>query len=421
MNKVASKNQIIAGLDIGTNKVALVIGLQTPTGVDIVGVGVCPSQGMRQGVVVNIEAMIESVRKAREEAELMAGYTLQEAWVSVSGAHIRSFDSKGMVAIKNREVTAQDVERVIEAAKLVAVPGDREVIHVLPREFIVDEQSGICDPVGMSGVRLESLVHIVTGGHTPLQNAVKCAELAGLKVCGLVLQPLASSLAVLSEDERNLGVAVVDMGGGTCDTIIYSQGSVSFTSVLLVGGHHFTHDVAVGLRTPQANAEKLKRKFGCALSTLVNDQETIEVEGVGGRKVRTVFRRHLCDIIEPRAEETLNLIHNELQKSGMIPLLGSGVVLTGGASDLDGLIEMADFVFDVPVRRGVPVGVGGLTDIIGSPAYTTAVGLILYGLEQQKFRTHHRPTQRLGSTSVSGPVSRWSRRIKDLFTGALGG
>lgn len=412
MSKAAAKkDQIIAGLDIGTSKVTAIIANQGPSQVEIIGVGVTPSQGMRQGVVVNIEAMTESVRKAREEAELMAGYRIQEAWVSVSGSHIRSFDSKGMVAIKNREVSNQDIERVNEAAQLVAVPDDRQVIHVLPREYKVDEQSGISDPVGMSGVRLESLVHIITGGHTALQNAVKCAEMGGIKVAGLVMQSLASALAVLSEDERNLGVALVDLGAGTCNLIIYSQGSVCFTSVLLVGGSHFTHDVAVGLRTPQTNAEKLKKKFGCAMPSLVNVQETIEVEGVGGRKTRTVFRKDLCDIIEPRAEETLNLINNELQKSGMINLLGSGIVLTGGASELDGLIEMADFTFDLPVRKGVPQSVGGLTDIVGYPSFSTAVGLILYGLEQTKAKNGPRPQDHTISQAVTG----LTRKFRDLF------
>lgn len=406
MTKV-EKDQIIAGLDIGTSKVCVVIGVITPTSVDIVGVGVAPNQGMRQGVVANIEVTTEAVKKAREEAELMAGYNVDKVWVGVAGPHIRSFDSKGMVAIKNREVSHQDIARVIEAAKVVAVPGDREVIHVIPRDFTVDEQGGICDPVGMSGVRLESSVLIVTGGHTALQNAVKCAQMAGLEVSGLVLQPLASSMAVLSEDEKNLGVAVVDIGGGTTEAIIYLQGSVSFTSTLLLGGHHFTHDVAVGLRTPQSNAEKLKGKFGCALSTLVNEQETIEVEGVGGRKTRTIYRKHLCDIIEPRAEETLNLIHNELQKSGLIHQLGSGVVLTGGGSELDGLVEMAEFIFDIPVRRGTPQGIGGLTDIVKVPSFSTSVGLILYGLEKKKLKNFNQDKNMFNELA---------RKVKDIFT-----
>lgn len=414
MNKTKAKVQkprVIAGLDIGSTKVTVVIGvLNDENKIDIAGLGTAPNTGIRQGVVVNIEATTESIRKAREEAELMSGYTIDQVWVGVSGSHIKSFDSKGMVAIKNKEVTEQDIDRVIEAAKAVVVPADRAVLHVLPREYKVDGQDGIWDPVGMSGVRLEANVHIVTGGQTAINNTVKCTERAGLKVSGLVLESLSSAMAVLSEDEKNLGACLVDMGGGSCNLIYFINGSIAHTSLVPVGGQHFTHDVAVGLRTPQIAAEDLKKKYGCALATMVNDQETIEVEGVGGRKSRTVLRRDLAEVIEPRAEETLNLIQHDLRMSGLLPMLGSGLVLTGGASQLDGLIEMGEFIFDVPVRKGIPSKVGGLIDVVKSPVYATAVGILLYGLSQTKFAQAESHDEVLGEAfgNVAG-------KIKDFF------
>jgi cell division protein FtsA len=385
MSNIKPKAPVLAGLDIGSTKVCFVIGTVNPEGkIDVVGVGRAPNTGIRQGVVVNIEATTESIKKAKEEAELMSGYAVVDVWVGVSGTHITSFDSKGMVAIKNKEVTQQDIERVIEAAKAVAVPADRNVLHVLPREYKVDGQDGITDPIGMSGVRLEASVHIVTGGHTALQNSIKCVEKAGLRVSGLVLNQLAASAAVLSEDEKNLGVCVVDMGGGTCDAVYFVNGSVAHTSIIPLGGHHFTHDVAVGLRTPQVAAEDLKKKFGCAMASMVNENETIEVEGVGGRKSRLIPRKDLADVLEARAEENLNLIANDMRMSGLLPMLGSGLVLTGGASQLDGLVEMGEFIFDIPVRCGGPSKVGGLIDVVKSGEHSAAVGLLLYGLSQRK-------------------------------------
>lgn len=423
------KPHLIAGLDIGTTKVTIVIGTVNPveksllpsanTGgeltIDVVGLGSAPSVGIRQGAVVNVEATIEAIQKAREEAELMSGYQISDVWVAVGGSHIKSFDSRGMIAIRNKEVRDDDICRVIEAAKAVAVPSDREVLHVLPREYKVDEQDGIFDPIGMSGVRLETSVHIVTAGQTFLQNAIKCAEKAGLRVRGMVLQQLASALAVVSEDERKLGVTVVDMGGGTCDMLTYVQGSVAHTAVVPVGGQHFTQDIAMGLRTPQTSAEKIKKKHGCAIADIVDDNETIEVEGVGGRKPRAILRKSLCEVIEPRAEETLNLIQAELERSGLINHLGSGVVLTGGACLLEGFIEMGEFVFEVPVRRGVPDRIGGLTDVVKSPSHATAVGLLIYGLHQDKLR--------LSNQTVEGGLqdvfTDWAQRVKDFFGGAL--
>ncbi len=407
---------VLAGLDIGSTKVTVVIGtVNSENMLEIVGVGTAPNPGMRQGMVVNIEATTESIRKAREEAELMSGYKIQEAWLGVSGSHIQSFDSKGMVAIKNKEVTNADVDRVIEAAKAVAVPHDRTVLHVIPREYKVDGHDGILDPVGMAGIRLEAAVHIVTGSTTALANNLKCLDKAGMKSAGLVLEPLAASMAVLSEDEKALGVCVVDMGGGACNLIYFVNGSVAHTSLIPVGGQHFTHDIAIGLRTPQVSAEDLKKKFGSAMASIVPAEETIEVEGVGGRKARMVLRRDLVEVIEPRAEETLQLIHQDLKLSGLLPVLGSGVVFSGGASQLEGLLEMAEFLFDIPVRRGIPGRIGGLTEIIRSPQFATSVGLLLFGLSQKGY-TEAVPVALASSGSDRGK-SIWPIRFRDLFDG----
>ena len=432
--RVGQKSNIIAALDIGTTKVTVVVGsvklasgeaLASPNAlpelaVDIVGLGTAPSTGIRQGVVVNVEATIEAIAKAREEAELMSGHEITDVYVSVGGSHIKSFDSRGMVAIRNKEVKNDDIDRVIEAAKAVAVPADREVLHVLPREYKLDDQVGIYDPIGMSGVRLESNVHIVTAGQTALQNIVKCTEKAGLKVRGLVLQQLASSLATLSEDEKKLGAALVDMGGGTCDIVIYVGGSVAYTASVPVGGQHFTQDIAMGLRTPQAAAEKIKRKYGNAIADLVDDAETIEVEGVGGRKPRALLRHQLCEVIEPRAEETMALIWQEVRRSGLVNQIGSGIVLTGGACLLEGLLEMGEFISDIPVRRGSPERIGGLTDVVKSPEFSTGVGLLMYGLENLTAQDRQRMFARESDVAMGAAVSGFAQKVKDFFGGALG-
>jgi len=407
---------VIAGLDIGSTKVSVVIGAPNAEGViEVIGLGTCPNNGIRQGVVVNIEATAEAVRRARDEAELMSGHRISEVWVGVSGTHIKSFDSTGMVAIKNKEVSANDVNRVIEAAKAVVVPTDRTVLHVIPREYKVDGQAGILDPVGMNGIRLEANVHIVTGGSTAIANNLKCIDKAGLKVAGMVLDPLAASMAVLSEDEKNLGVFVVDMGGGSCNLVYFVNGSVAYTSVVPIGGAHFTHDVAVGLRTPQLAAEELKKRFGCAMSSLVSEDEIMEVEGVGGRKARMVPRREIAEVLEPRAEETLQLIYHDLRHSGLSGMMGSGMILTGGGSQLEGLLEMGEFIFDLPVRRGVPGKVGGLADVIKSASHATAVGLLLYGWEQTKHLYQMSP----GDEASVSPLmkSQFTTKIKDFFSG----
>lgn len=440
--KAATNEIVLAGLDIGSTKVSVVIGIakanpnssllagpiaapltSADIQLEVIGLGTSASTGIRQGVVVNVESTIEAIAKAREEAELMSGYRIHDVYIAVGGNHVKSFDSRGMIAIRNREVKADDIARVIEAAKAVAVPADRQVLHVLPREFKIDEQAGISDPIGMSGVRLESNVHIITAGQTALQNMIKCAEKAGLHVKGLVLQQLASSLAVLSEDERKLGVSVVDIGGGTSDIITYVAGAVAHTATIPVGGAHFTQDVAMGLRTPQVAAEVIKKKYGGAIAEMVDENETIEVEGVGGRKPRALLRRDLCEIIEPRAEETVLLIWQEIRRSGLANQIGSGLVLTGGASLLDGLMEMGEFVCEVPVRRGVPERIGGLTDVVRSPEFATAAGLLVYGVENLTSQEKQRLAQagREGDLhSMGETIENVARKVKDFFVGSLG-
>lgn len=414
MSTSKPKAPVLAGLDIGSTKVCFVIGTVNPEGkIEVAGVGTAPNTGIRQGVVVNIEATTDSIRKAKEEAELMSGYSVTDVWVGVSGTHIASFDSKGMVAIKNREVTSSEIDRVIEAAKAVAVPADRTVLHILPREFKVDGQDGITDPVGMSGIRLEAQVHIVTGSQSAINNSVKCVERAGLKIAGLVLGQLASATAVISNDEKNLGVCVVDMGGGASNALYFVNGSVAHSSTIPVGGQHFTHDVAVGLRTPQFAAEEIKKKYGCAMASMVNENETIEVEGVGGRKARVIPRKDLADVIEARAEETLNLIANDIRMSGVMPMLGAGIVLTGGASQLDGLVEMGEFIFDIPVRRGAPREIGGLTDVVKSGDFSAAVGLLMYGLSQRKDLLNQ--NQQETEINLGESLNGLTKKLKEMF------
>jgi cell division protein FtsA len=406
--KIQSRSQgrIIAGLDIGTTKVTCAIGRFEDERLNIIGVGTAFNSGVRHGVVVNIDSTADAIKKAKDEAELMAGVRVEEVWLAVGGPHVQSFASAGMVAVKNKEVQQDDIDRVIEAAKAVAIPQDRQVLHVLPQDFRIDGQSGIHDPIGMSGVRLEASVFIVTASISVVQNSVKCAQKVGLRIQGLILQQLASALAVLSPDEKNLGVTVVDLGGGTCDLITFFQGSVIHTGLLPVGGYNFTHDVAIGLKTTQINAETLKRKYGCALPEMVSEEESIEVESVGGRKPRTLMRRDLCEVIEARAEETLELIHSSLAGAGLIGKLGSGVVLTGGGSLLPGLVEMGDFILDVPVRRGVPEKVGGLVDVVRQPSCATVVGVLMYGLSHDKERVAH---------IADNKMSDWTHKMKSLL------
>ncbi len=409
---MAKRDHIIVGLDVGTTKICAIVG-EVSSGalpgerphVKIIGIGTHPSRGLRKGVVVNVESTIESIKKAVEEAELMAGVEINSVYTGIAGSHIKGFNSRGVIAIKNREVTAADVKRVVEAAKAVAIPMDREILHVLPRGFAVDDQEGIKDPIGMFGTRLEVEVHIITGAVTSAQNIVRSINRAGLEVVDLILQPLASSEAVLTPEERELGVAMVDIGGGTTDLATIVDNSVWHTAVLGIGGNHVTNDIAVGLRTPAYEAEKIKIRYGCASTSMVRDNETIEVPSMGGRPPRVLSRQLLSEIIEPRAEEIFSLVAQDLRKMGYDERVAAGVVITGGTSILDGMAELAERVMDLPVRRGAPTDVGGLVDIVNSPMYATGVGLILYGAK-------NREPLRL-QRNANGVMQRAVKRMKD--------
>ncbi len=385
-----AKSDLVIGLDIGTTKICAVVGEATPDGVDIVGIGTCPSTGLRKGVVVHIEETVKSIQKALEEAELMAGCEIRSVYAGIAGSHIKGFNSHGVIAVKGGEVTQKDVERALEAASAVAIPLDREVIHTLPQEYIVDDQRGIIQPLGMAGVRLEVKVHIVTGAVTSAQNIVRACHRSGLDVSDIVLEALASAKAVLTEEERELGVALVDLGGGTTDIAIFANDSIKHTGVLALGGQNLTNDIAFGLRTPMASAERIKVKYGCAMLDMVQANEIIEVPSVGDREPRRLSRQLLAEICQPRMEEILELVDQELVRSGYKNLISAGVVLTGGSALIDGCQELGEQIFNLPTRIGYPRNVGGLRDVVNSPKYATAVGLLCYGAEKEgrdrKFR-----------------------------------
>ena len=381
---MGKKNSIVVGLDIGTSKVCAVVGEMTENGVEIIGVGSHPSQGLRKGVVINIEGTVSSVKKAVEEAGLMAGCEIHTVFTSISGGHIKAFNSHGIVAVKNKEVTQRDLERVIDAARAVAIPMDRDVIHVLPQDYIIDDQDGIREPLGMSGVRLEAKVHIVTGAQTSAQNIIKCCNRTGLNVAEMVLAPLAAAEAVLSDEERELGVVLIDVGGGTTDIAIYHDGAVKHTAVVGIGGNHVTNDIAAGLRTPFNDAERIKQRHGFARASMVNDDERVDVPSVAGKGPSSVSRQILCEIIEPRLDEIFELVQKEVAKSGFEGALTSGIVITGGSMLLPGAVEMAERSFGLPVRLGMPARVRGLIDIISNPTYATGVGLVLHGMKRQE-------------------------------------
>ena len=402
---------IIVGLDIGTTKICAVVGEVRADGLEIIGMGSHPSDGLRKGVVINIENTVNSIKAAIEEAETMAGCEIGSVYAGIAGGHIEGVNKPGIIALKEKEVTKKDIERVIETASAVAVPMDREVIHTLVQEFIVDDQDGIVDPLGMSGVRLEAKVHIVTGAVTSAQNIIKCANRAGLDVYDIVLESLASSEAVLSKEERDLGAALIDFGGGTTDLALFSKGAIKHTSVLALGGDNLTYDIAVGLRTPKLEAEKIKIKYGSALSSMIGKDETIEVPGVGGRKPRTLSRQILGEILEPRVEEIFTLIYQELVHSGYDELASSGVVVTGGSAELPGISEMAEQIFNAPARVGYPQDINGLVDLINKPMYATAVGLVLYGA-----KTYHQKKKfRIRDSNIFNMViARMKRWFKDI-------
>lgn len=404
---MAKKNSIVVGLDIGTSKICTVVGEMTERGVEIIGVGTQPSQGLRKGVVINIEATVTALKKAVEEASLMAGCEIHTVFTSVSGGHIKAFNSHGIVAVKNKEVMTRDLERVIDAAKAVAIPMDREVIHVLPQDYIIDDQDGIRDPLGMSGVRLEAKVHIVTGAVASAQNVIKCCNRSGLNVAEMVLAPLAAAEAVLTDEERELGVVLIDVGGGTTDIAVYYDGTVKHTAVIPIGGNHVTNDIAAGLRTPFNDAERLKQRHGFARASMVTEDERVEVPCVAGKGAGTVSRQILCEIIEPRLDEIFEMVQREVAKSGFEGALASGVVATGGSMLLTGAVEMAERSFGLPVRLGAPARVGGLTDIINTPSYAAAVGLALHGMKRQERGMTYRSRDDKILSKVKHRMSDW--------------
>jgi len=409
-----SRNEdILVGLDVGTTKICAIIGEINPEGtVDIVGLGTAPSRGLRRGIVVNIDHTVSGIKKAIEEAELMAGTRADSVLAGISGGHIKGINSHGVIAIKNREVTSVDIARVVEAARAIAIPMDREVIHVQPQEFVVDDQEGIKEPIGMAGVRLEAKVHIITGAVSAAQNIMRCAHRSGLRVSELVLQQMASAEAVLLPDEKELGVALVDIGGGTTDIAVFADGSIQHTAVISVGGDQLTNDIAVGLRTPMAEAEKIKKKYGCALNTLVNRDETITLPGSGGRSPRVLSRSVLADIVEPRIEEIIGLVRRELEKFNLLSVVTSGAVLTGGSVAVEGICELSEQLLDIPVRVGLPIGISGLVDVVNSPVYATGVGLVLWG-------ARNRGADFVSPYEAGGIMDRVVGRMKQWFAEAF--
>jgi cell division protein FtsA len=400
---------LVVALDIGTSKVVAIVAERfADDRIEIIGMGNQESRGLKKGVVVNIEATVNSIQRALQEAELMADCKIRDVFVGIAGSHIRSFNSTGLVPIKDREVTALDVERAIETAKAVNIPADQQILHILPQEFIIDGQGDVREPLGMSGVRLEVKVHIVTGAVSAAQNIIKCVRRCGLEVSDLILQPLASSIAVLSDDEKDLGVALVDIGGGTTDIAIFTGGAIRHTAVLPIAGDQITNDIAMALRTPTQDAEEIKRRFGCALRSMADPADEFEVPGLGERGPRKLSRHALAEVIEPRVDELYQLVQQALRQSGYEELLSSGIVLTGGSSVMQGMIELGEEIFHMPVRVGIPKYVGGLSNVVQSPRFATAIGLLLEGVSQK---------QRLQQSQSGGSVSQALRRMREWFQG----
>lgn len=411
MTKKSERN-LLVGLDIGTSKVVAIVGEVTPRGVvEVIGIGSHPSRGLKKGVVVNIESTVQSIQRAIEEAELMAGCQIHSVFTGIAGSHVRSLNSHGIVAIRDREVTSADVERVIDAARAVAIPADQKILHILPQEFIIDTQEGIKEPVGMSGVRLEAKVHMVTGAVSAAQNIIKCVRRCGLDVDDVILEQIASSYAVLTEDEKELGVCLVDVGGGTSDVAIFTEGAIRHTAVIPIAGDQVTNDIAVALRTPTQHAEDIKIKYACALSQLASAEESIEVPSVGDRPPRRLSRQMLAEVVEPRYEELFGLVHAELRRSGFEDLIAAGIVLTGGSAKMEGVIELAEEVFHMPVRLGVPQNISGLADVVRNPIYSTGVGLLQFG-------SHNRGHQVQEFRHERGLAGLWSR-MKGWFQGSF--
>ncbi len=405
INREKEKN-LIVGLDIGTSKVVAIVGETTPEGdeVEIIGIGQHPSRGLKKGVVVNIDSTMHSIQRAVEEAELMSGCEIHSVYTGIAGSHIRSMNSHGIVAIRDKEVNQDDIDRVIDAARAVAIPADQKILHIVPQEYVIDNQEGIREPVGMSGVRLEAKVHMVTGAVSAAQNIIKCVRLCGLEVDDVILEQLASAEAVLSDDEKDLGVCLVDIGGGTTDVAVFTEGAIRHTAVIPIAGDQITNDIAVAMRTPTQYAEEIKIKYACALTQLANADEMIEVPSVGARPPRYLARQTLADVVEPRYEELLGLVQSVLRRSGYEDLIAAGVVLTGGSAKMDGVLELAEEVFQVPVRLGYPRHVTGLVDVVRNPIHATGVGLLLFG---SRYRQESISDIRRGRSGMWSRVRSW--------------
>jgi cell division protein FtsA len=405
-----NNRNLVVGLDIGTSKVcAIVAEIGIDGAIEIIGIGSHPSRGLKKGVVVNIESTVQSIQRAVEEAELMAGCQIHSVYAGIAGSHIRSLNSHGIVAIRDKEVSSSDVDRVIDAAGAVAIPADQKVLHILPQEFIIDNQEGIREPVGMSGVRLEARVHMVTGAVSAAQNIIKCVRRCGLEVDDVILEQLGSSESVLMDDEKDLGVCLVDIGGGTTDIAVFSDGAIRHTAVIPIAGDQVTNDIAVALRTPTHNAEEIKIKYACALAQLATPDETIEVPSVGDRPPRRLARQTLAEVVEPRYEELMTLVQSELRRSGFEDLCAAGMVLTGGSSKMEGLVELAEEILHMPVRLGSPHGITGLGEVVRNPIYSTGVGLLLFG--------HRNASTRSIESVTDGGVKVVWDRMKSWFQG----
>ncbi|MCF6202270.1 MAG: cell division protein FtsA [Methylococcaceae bacterium] len=406
MAKKTDRN-IIVGLDIGTSKVAAIVAEHTGNDeIEIIGIGVAPSKGLKKGVVVNLESTVHSIQRAIEEAELMAGCQIQSVFAGIAGSHIKSLNSHGIVAIKEKEVTQYDIDRVIDSARAVAIPADQKILHILPQEFVIDQQDGIKEPIGMSGIRLEAKVHMVTCSVSAAQNIIKCIRRCGLDVEDIVLEQLASCTSVLTEDEKELGVCLIDIGGGTTDIAIFSDGAIKHTAVIPIAGDQVTNDIAVALRTPTKSAEEIKCKHACALTQLTDAEQILTVPSIGDREPRKISSQNLAEIIEPRYEELMLLVQAELRRSGYEDLIAAGMVLTGGSSKIKGLTDLAEEIFHMPVRMGFPQHVSGLTDVVKNPVYSTGVGLLLFGKDHQG-----------RSTGLNAEGNSLFARIKNWFQG----
>ncbi len=410
MSRIRESKSLVVGLDIGTSKiVAIVAELQPDGGLKVIGIGQHPSRGLKKGVVINIDSTVQAIQRAIEEAELMADCKIGGVFTGIAGSHIRSLNSHGMVKIKDAEVSQADVERVIETARAIALPSDQQILHILTQEFIIDGQDDVREPIGMSGMKLEVKVHIVTGAVSAAQNIVKCVKRCGLDVNDLVLQPLASSVATLTEDERELGVCLVDIGGGTTDIAVFKQGAIRHTAVVPIAGDQITNDVAVAFRTPTQSAEDIKIRHGCALRQLADPKDIVEVPGVDGREPRQLSVQTLAEVIEPRVVELYELVLDELRRSGMEEMIASGIVITGGSSQMRGMVDLGEEIFHMPVRLGLPRHVGGLSEVVGNPRYATAVGLVLMGKDEME--------RHIMGRMESGSFQRVWEKMKSWFQG----